>query len=305
MSLLTQADVVRLRDDPSAESRAAMAAKVATEFDQRRLSPEERLIAEDIFRSMMRDAEVRVREALAANLKSSPDLPHDVAVTLANDVESVAMPILRFSEVLSDEDLIEIVGGADSVKQMAIAGRAKVSAQVADALIDSGNETAVGQLLTNQGADLSERSLSRAMTAYEHSETVAQAMSQRPHLPAAVSEQLMTAVSQHLQKYLVKEQRLPPEMVRSMVVQARERATAGLLTDGSASNEEVAALLDQLEAKGRLSPSMALQALSSGDLTFFEMAMARLAGIPHENAQALIHDDGKLGLKSILKAANC
>lgn len=305
MSILTPADVVRLKDDPSADSRAVMAAKVATEFQQQSLDPAERRIAEDIFRTMMRDAELRVREALAENLKSSPDLPHDVAVTLANDVESVALPILRFSEVLSDEDLIEIVGGADAVKQEAIAGRATVSAEVAEALIDTGNERAVGRLVTNQGAELSEGALNRVMTVYEDSETVATAMSERPSLPAAVSEQLMSVVTQHLQKYLVTQQRLPPEMVRSMVVQARERATAGLLTDGCATEAEVAVLIDQLEAKGRLSASMALQALSNGDLTFFEMAMARLAGIPHENAQTLIHDEGKLGLKSILKAANC
>ncbi len=53
--------------------------------------------------------ELRVREALAAHLKNSPDLAHDVAVALARDVDSVSLPMLKFSEVLTDEDLIEIV----------------------------------------------------------------------------------------------------------------------------------------------------------------------------------------------------
>ncbi len=49
----------------------------------------------------------------------------------------------------------------------------------------------------------------------------------------------------------------------------------------------------------------ALEALSTGDLKFFEMAMARLADISVENARALIHDQGPLGLQSVLQAANC
>lgn len=303
--MLSHADVVRLTADPSPEVRVDLAAKVAVQFDQRKFGAAEQPIAEDIFRALVKDAEVRVREALASNLKSSPDLPHDVALALADDVESVALPILQCSEVLSDRDLVRIVGQSGAAKQEAIAQRPTVSSRVADALIDTGNEGVVTKLLVNRGAELTDGSLQRVMTDYQGSTAVSEAMIQRPHLPPAVSEQVMSAVTNYLQNYLVNEQRLPADMVGSLVKQARERATAGMLTEGGKSEAEVAQLIDQLAATGRLSASMALQALSNGDLTFFEMAMARLAGIPHENAQSLIHDDRTAGLKSILKAANC
>jgi len=297
--------VVRLTVDPSPDVRAETAAKVAVQFDERQFGAAEQPIAEDIFRALVKDAEVKVREALAHNLKSSPDLPQDVALSLANDVESVALPILRYSEVLSDRDLVEIVGGSSAAKQEAIAQRPRVSAQVADALIDTGNETAVSKLLVNEGAELTEQSLHRVSTKYEGSQPVSEAMIQRPDLPPAVAEQVMSEVTQYLQNYLVNEQRLPADMVGTLVKQARERATTELLTSGARTEAEVAQLVEQLAASGRLSASMALQALSRGDLTFFEMAMARLAGIPHENAQTLIHDDRSNGMRSILKAANC
>jgi uncharacterized protein (DUF2336 family) len=95
--------------DPSPESRAGAAAKIASDFDSGSLSNDERELAEEIFRLMVKDAEVRVREALAINLKESLTLPHDVAMTLAADVDSVALPVLEFSEVLTAEDLVEIV----------------------------------------------------------------------------------------------------------------------------------------------------------------------------------------------------
>lgn len=305
ISQLSQADVVRLTVDPSPEVRAETAAKVAIHFDQRRFGAAEQPIAEDIFRALVKDAEVKVREALAENLKSSPDLPEDVALSLAKDVESVALPVLQYSEVLSDRDLVELVGRSSAAKQEAIAQRPRVSLQVADALIDTGNEVAVSKLLVNEGAELTERSLQRVAVKYEGSQPVSEAMVQRPDLPPAVAEQVMGEVSQYLQNYLVNEQRLPADLVGNLVRQARDRVTAGLYGSSGKSEAEVAQLVDQLAASGRLTASMALQALSGGDLTFFEMAMARLAGIPHENAQTLIHDDRSNGLRSILKAANC
>ena len=302
---LNKDDVVRLTTDPSAQVRAEMAAKVAARFDQGTFGEVERRIAEDIFRTLVKDAEVRVREALSLQLKSSPDLPHDVALALANDVESVALPILEFCEVLNDDDLIAIVRGQSAVKQVAVAQRSRVSMLVAAALVDTGNERAVSRLVQNEGAELSEPLYGRVLDEYESSRAVFAAMAQRAHLPAAISEQLITVVAQHLQSHLLKQHKLPAEMVRSLVFQARERATSGLLAEGCASEGEVESRVAQLEAEGRLSPTLALEALSRGDLSFFEMAMARLARIPVENARTLIYDQGPLGIQSILRAANC
>ena len=302
---LSRADVARLTRDPSPKVRAEMAAKVAGQFDQQSLTPEERAVAEDIFRALLKDAEVRVREALSTHLKTATDLSRDVALGLARDVDTVALPMLQYSEVLSDQDLIEIVRGHGTAKQGAVAQRASVSAEVADALIDTGNETAVTHLVSNEGADLDEQRLNRVVEEFDASEVVSAALCERPDLPAAVSEQLMNVVTQQLQSYLVANHRLPADMVRKLLIQARERATAGLLSEGCSSEEELAELLDQMDRNGRLTPSVALEALSTGDIVFFEMALSRLAKISIENARRLIHDQGPLGLESVLQAANC
>ena len=106
---LTQRDVERLLADPSPQTRAEMAAKVAASLESVRLTDGERKLAEGIVRVMARDAAERVRQALAENLKSSQSLPRDVALTLARDVEAVALPVLGASSVLTDADLIELV----------------------------------------------------------------------------------------------------------------------------------------------------------------------------------------------------
>lgn len=302
---LSQEDVARLASDPSAATRADMAAKVAGQFSAKSLSPEERKIAEDIFRGLIQDAEVRVREALAENLKNATDISRDIALSMANDVESVALPILECCEVLSDEDLIEIVESASAGKQEAIAQRASVSAEVAEALIDTGNDKAVSKLVQNEGATLDEKTLDRVVNEYSESEAVAGSLAQRPNLPPAVSDQLMGVVTQHLQSYLVARHKLPVEMVRGLVSQARERVTMDMLSDSYSTEEELDALIDQLHSSQRLTPEVMLDALSKGDLLFFERAMAKRANITIENARQLIHDQGPLGLQAILNAADC
>ena len=291
--------------DPSPNARAETTSKIAAQYDRKhpRMSESERKLAEDIFRKLAADAEVLVREALAANLKSTSDLPHDLAVALAKDVDSVSLPVLKFSEVLTDDDLIEIVRGEDAAaKQVAIAQRATVSTAVADALIDTGNETAVARLVANEGAELTERALGQVLTDYNSSEVVAESISRRPSLPPAISEQLVTAMAEKLQSYLFEKHDLPADAASNLILQTRERATVSLLSRG-ASGSDLEDLVFQIHANGRLTPSLIIRALCVGDMPFFEAALARLADVPLKNARRLIHDGGELGLRSIYEKA--
>ena len=297
---LTGDDVKRLLENPTAEARSETATKVAAEFEQRILNEDEKKIAADIFRVLVKDAEVRVREALSSQLKSCDDLPHDVALALASDVDTVALPMLKFSDVLGDEDLMEIVGTSNSAKQTAIAQRQGVSNKVAEALIDTGNETAVARLIANETARLTEKTLDRVVEDYADSDAVSDSMSRRPNLPARVCERVVNAIAERLQDYLRDKHTLSPDSVSNVVLQARERATVSLLDLGS-SDMELERLVNQLHAGSRLSPWLLLRALCMGDTPFFEVALAKMGGVPLQNARALIHDQGQLGLRSLYK----
>ncbi len=89
---LSPEDVNRLAQDPSPENRAAIADRLARQYEPS-MAPAERNLAETIFRALLRDVEVRVRAALAESLKFNPAVPRDVAVALARDVAEVATPI--------------------------------------------------------------------------------------------------------------------------------------------------------------------------------------------------------------------
>ena len=299
---LTKEDVSKLLADPSVETRAEMAAKVAGEFDAKALSENERRLAEEIFHVMVKDAEVRVREALALNLKENTGVPHDVALSLARDVETVALPMLRFSEVLTDEDLIQIVASQSPAKQVAIAKRAQVSEGVSEALVDAGNEEAVTSLVANVGAEISEKSLQKVVDDLGDRESIQDATVHRPKLPVAVSERLVTVVSEKFLGVIINRRDLPEDVVTDMILQARERAVISLSTDSD--EADVGTLVRQLNENGRLTASIMLRGLCMGDLTFFEAALAELAGVSLANARQLIHDSGSLGLRTVCRKAD-
>ncbi len=299
---LTKEDVARLLVDPSPEHRAELAGKVAGQFSRQELTPAERRLAEDIVRLMARDAVDRVRQSLAENLKTANHLPRDVALSLAQDVEGVAVPILSASQVLSEADLIELVRGGSAAKQTAIAGRPEVPETLADELIRVADEGAVAVLVGNEGARLGESSLNQVLDRFGDSAQVQEPMVRRATLPLAVAERLVTLVSENLQQYLVTHHELAADTASDLVLKSRERATVSLFT-GESDEASVERLVVQLAEGGRLTPSLMIRSLCMGDVSLFEAGLAHLAKVPLLNARMLIHDGGRLGLKSIYDKA--
>jgi uncharacterized protein (DUF2336 family) len=297
VSSLTQVDVARLLAEPSPAARAEVAHKLAHEMDSATLSEAELELASEIVRMLARDVEATVRRALSENLRRARHLPHDVALRLANDVDTVALPILSESPVLTDTDLMAIVRQGSSRKQEAVATRDEISEQVSDALVAAGSEAAVAALMANASAQIAEDALGTAINRFADSERVKASMVHRASLPAIIAERLVVMVSDRLQSYLVRHHELPVSLATDLVLQSRERAT--LHFSLGSSEQELERLVRQMHLNERLTPLLVLRALCVGDLPFFEMAMAVMASIPVQNARVLIHDAGSNGLTSL------
>jgi uncharacterized protein (DUF2336 family) len=300
-SHLSKADVDRLMVESSPLVRAEVAGKLAQEIDSPRLTESELNLAHDIVRLMAKDIEVSVRQSLAQSLRHAVRLPHDVAVQLANDVETVALPVLENSMVLSDADLIDIVARGSALKHQAIAGRQGVSEKVSEALITTAGEQAVTTLMNNVTAQITEQSLSKAMDRFQASENVKEAMVKRETLPVTVAERLSVLVSERLKDYLVAHHELSPSVASDLVLQSRERAVIGLAAGHS--EQDIEKMILQMYHNRRLTPTIVLRALCMGDLAFFEMALSVMSNVPLVNTRILIHDAGRLGLKTLCEKA--
>src|SRR5690606_22091237 len=142
----------------------------------------------------------------------------------------------------------------------------------------------------------------KVLNGFARSDTVKSGMVHRRQLPVSVAERLVHLVSVKLQEQLVARHALPVDLATDLILQSRERATLGLLSP-AAETVDVQALVAQLHAHRRLTPSIVLRALCMGDLEFFERGVATLAGLPFGAARTLIHDQGALGLPAVIDRA--
>ena len=299
---LTDEDIRALVKSQSVDERAVAAHKLCRTIDRENLSDEDRAKAHDILRVMAGDAAELVRRALAVTLRSSPLIPRDVALRLAKDVDSIALPMLNFSPSFTDEDLVEIIRLAEPVRQVAVAQRPELSEKVTGAIVEFGAEAAVESACANDNAQFAERALQGVMTRFERSERVLAAVAYRNVLPMSVTERLIDMVGDEVREHLLNHQAVSPEVALQIALGAKERATIDLV-DQAGRSADVRAFVSHLNKAGRLSASLLLRAAAHGHFTFFEWGVAELAGVPHHRTWLMIHDAGPLGMRAIYERA--
>lgn len=301
-SKLTDSDVRTLVKGPTIEDRAQAAHKICRCIEDAELLPEERAHAESILRIMADDAAILVRRSLAVALKNSPKLPRELANKLAQDVESIALPVILNSPVLTDADLMEIVRVAPASKQIAVAGRESLSVAVTGAICEFGVQAAVERTLANDNALFDEGGLNTALGRFEGVSSITSAMVHRQCLPLAITEKLVSIVTGELFDHLVNNHELPPQIAIDLAVGSRERATLDIV-EQAALQQDLRRFVQQLNLNGRLTPSLLMRGLCLGHVEFVEYAMAELAGLSHQRIWLLIHDSGPLGLKAAFDRA--
>lgn len=299
---LTEVDIRRLIKATDDDDRAAAAHKLCRSMDSAPLGDDDRAAAQKILRMIAEDAAELVRRAMAVTLKSSDLIPHDVARRLAADVDSVALPLIGFSPVFSDDDLIEIVRAGSAVRQTAVAARPRVSRDVAEVIADVGCQDAVRTVAANDNADLSERALGRAVDRFGAAPEVVNAIAYRQVLPLEITERLVALASDAVREHLITRHAMAPEAAIRLARFARERATVDLV-DQAAASADLPTFVATLNSRKALTASLLLRALARGQMTLFEHGLAELAQTPHQRAWLMIHDAGPLGLKAIYDRA--
>jgi uncharacterized protein (DUF2336 family) len=294
---LTDSDIRTLIKGPTEESRAHAAHKICRCIEDAQLSAEERAHAEGVLAIMAQDAAILVRRALAVALKNSPKLPHEIATKLARDVETIALPIILNSPMLTDGDLVEIVRTCPPAKQVAVASRAHLSVVVTGAIAQHAVPEAVQRAIANDNAKFDEAGLETVLDRFAGVSAITAAMVHRNELPLNITEKLVSLVAGEAFDYLVNNHELPPQIAIDLAMGARERVAIDIV-EQAGRQKDIARFVQQLNLNGRLSPSLLMRGMCLGHIEFVEHAMAELAGTAHQRMWLMIHDSGPLGLKT-------
>ena len=204
-----------LANDTVEAVRAELAVKIARLMPglEQRESEEVAALTIATLEVLAKDSAVKVRAILAEEIKHMDCIPHDIALRLAHDLEAiVAAPILEYSPLLSDVDLVEVIAAGKVQKVLtAIARRKPLSDKVSDALVQSLDVSTVASLLVNQDAKIRKETMDRIVEEAEQFESWHEPLVMRADLSARVIRRIANFVGSALLELLSKRDDLSPE----------------------------------------------------------------------------------------------
>lgn len=124
-----------------------------------RLTPHERDLVDSVIAPAVSRLDVATRRRLAARIAQLPEGPGELTLALAKDEIDVAGLVLRNSQGLQADDLIQIIRETGPAHQSAISQRRSIQSSVVDALIEYAGADAICRLLANAEAEISDRGM--------------------------------------------------------------------------------------------------------------------------------------------------
>jgi len=270
-----------LADDDDDDVRGELARKIARlmpGLSTREAAHIQKLTIETLER-LAADQTVRVRAILAEEIKSLDCVPVHIVQALARDVEeTVSVPILEYSPLLSDADLIEIIAeGKVHAVLSAIARRKPVSPSVSDAVVSALDIPSVATLLANPDARIRERTLDAIIEQAERISVWQDAVCVRADLSRRAIKRLASFVSIEWIERLAARHGLDDatktHLNRQLRARSEESETAPSRDDSALRDVEAAA------KAGRLDDSFLESAIEGGKREIVVLALAKLSRI--------------------------
>lgn len=278
-----------LADDAAEEVRAELAIKIARLMPGLEARENEETVALTIatLELLAKDSAVKVRAILAEEIKRMDCIPHDIALRLAKDLEEiVSAPILEYSPLLSDVDLMEVIAAGKVQKLLAVIARRKpLSEKVSDALVQSLDVPAVAALLVNADAKIRKETMDRIIEQAEEFDAWHEPLVMRADLSARAIRRIANFVGAALIELLAKREDLSEETQSHLARKLRarlEQDTPAVQVEGAAQ-----AVAKAKEARALDDGFVENAALAARRDTVI-LALAELARVPESTVRKIL-----------------
>lgn len=265
------------------------------------LSPDDRIAAEGALLMLLDDASPLVRGAMAEVFAASYDAPPAIIHALSTDQADVALPVIEFSPLLIDADLVDLAATSGPECQSAIARREGLAAAVCAAIAEVGCAQACLELVENDTAQIADFSLMRIMDRFGHLAATREAILAREILPPAIRLIAVERLTDALNSLVIARNWLAPERAERLADECREKARVNVAA--TTDTNGLASLVAHLRDAGQLTAGLMLRALLSGNVDFFAHALVQLSGLPLHRVAGLMDERGGATLSALLARA--
>ena len=273
------------------DARSQIAERVGECLSSDGLTQADRRAAEVLARELVQDAIVRVRRVLAMAVRNAKDLPRDLALSIAHDVDSVACPFLAVTDVFSDDDWMQLLLTISRGARATVAKRSPLPEALAESLSGIGDSLVAGSLVENPAAPMTRPVCETLIERFETEVEVLDKLALRDDLVADIVVTLTTRVSDAARKKL----RETYSISDSLDPVAEETAVGAIIELlKNTSEEDLMIVVQTLQADNKLSPMVLLKALEAGNSLFLEVGLEVLSGRTAAHVRSVIRraDEG-------------
>jgi uncharacterized protein (DUF2336 family) len=297
-------DLARLTKENSEDGRQKLLREVTDMFMQSPDTLNEREVAHfgEIMGSMVNQVETMVRQHLSETISSVDNAPRDLVLSLANDELEVALPMLQNSTVLEDEDLVEIAEQKSQDHLNAIAQRESVGETVTDVLVKKGDDTVLGSLAVNNGAQFSRDGMETIVERAKDNDDLELSLAKRADVPADLAQDMFWRVSDAMrEKILSANDSLDESQVDELMLEAEKWFAE---QKGKGALDQAEKFIVRKEKMGQLDKDLLLGLARQDKLPEFIAGLGRLANISTEVVRQAVFDPEAEKLTIICKAAD-
>lgn len=294
--------LARLAKEASPEGRQALLREVTDLFMEapEDLSSTEVAYFGDIMERLVFELEMKARRHLAEALADVGTAPHELVTRLASDEIEVAKPVLMKSGVLADSDLLDIIKQCSQEHLLAVSQRSRVSEQVADALVEKGNDEVLGSLAGNAGAVLSRNAMETMVERGENgAEALQEALVTRRDFPPDLLQRMYAYVSDALRQHIVE---LGVPIDEGQIDDMLAETKSWLESDGADELSPAEKFILRKEQLNQLNNDLLVKLMRQGKVAEFVAGIAKMAKIDIPTARQTIFDKSGEKLAVICKS---
>lgn len=267
------------------------------------LSEREDRLFEEVMIGVARDLSDEGLVEVAERMATSARAPRTLIKNLAARSIRVSEPVLRQSPVLTDTDLIEIVENQSEEHVRAIAMREVVSTNVADAIVDRGDDITVNTLLGNEGATIGRQTMEKVVERARESILLHDNLILRRDLPIDLMNEMYFAVATRLRQVILERN---AHADPAEVELALSKAHARISKIAIAENAEASAArrrIEELQSRKALTPAALISLYRERNFMAFAYGLAELTGVDYPTVQGILDRKDMDGLAMVCRAA--
>ncbi|HEY1425785.1 MAG TPA: DUF2336 domain-containing protein [Caulobacteraceae bacterium] len=264
------------------------------------LAPAAAAEIEQVFLTLIGEADGASRALLAAQIARADWAPVRLIETLAEGDIEAARPVIAASPLLNDDALIGLLAQASVAHRIEVARRPRLSARVVAAMIERGEPAVLTALAANPSAEVTPAAMARLVDRAKTIAALGAPLAAHPRLTGELAQSLYLWVAPGLRADIVARFDIDPALLDLQVAAVAEPPARAAPAGPSAGEIK---LVDKLERAGELRPGYLIRALKDHQLGVFEAALARLGAFSVTEVHGAVTDPERPELLALAVAS--